>query len=81
MYNRSENNYNWGGDDTTYRAQHHWVTRRLGKANHCVECGADEIPKGYKRFFHWANISGEYKRDVSDYQSMCVKCHKQFDKK
>ena len=26
-----------------------------------------------------ANISGEYKRDVDDYEWLCLKCHRLFD--
>lgn len=39
------------------------------------------IPEGKKRYFQWANISGEYLRIVSDWKQLCVKCHKKFDKK
>ena len=77
--NRDSNNYLWGGNKTGYRSKHHWVVRRLGKANHCVDCGLNKLPKGRVRFFHWANISGEYRRDITDYKSLCMKCHKRFD--
>ena len=56
-----------------YSATHYWVYRYYGKANHCVEC-----TKPSKRF-EWANISGEYKRDISDWMQMCTSCHKKFD--
>jgi len=29
---------------------------------------------------HWHNISGEYKRDVSDWIRLCAKCHKKEHK-
>jgi hypothetical protein len=42
-------------------------------------CGLDKIPDGKKRYFDWANISGEYLRDFSDWQQLCKLCHKAFD--
>jgi len=32
-----------------------------------------------KRTFAWANISGEYKQDRSDWKMMCYSCHKKYD--
>jgi len=58
---------------------HDWVKEKLGKANHCEICGLEEIPKGMKRYFDWANISDEYKRDLDDWVQLCRKCHYQFD--
>jgi len=28
---------------------------------------------------NWANLSGQYKRDISDWVELCAKCHKNFD--
>jgi len=47
--------------------------------NHCEICGLEEIPKGMKRYFDWAHISDEYKRDLDDWVQLCRKCHYQFD--
>lgn len=76
---KGENNFNWKGDDVGYDAIHEWVKRNLGKANHCELCGLKEIPKGKQRFFDWANISDEYKRDINDWVQLCRKCHWKFD--
>lgn len=81
VFNRGENNYAWKGSDASYRSQHHWIQRMLGKATHCVDCGLNKMPKNRKRYFQWANISGKYIRQTSDYKSLCVVCHKRFDKK
>lgn len=59
---------------TNYRGLHLWVTRHKGKPEICVECGKTEGR------IEWANISGLYKRDLGDYQSMCKKCHIAMDK-
>lgn len=34
-----------------------------------------------KNRYEWANISGEYKRELSDYESLCVSCHRIKDLK
>ena len=53
---------------------HEWVVRRLGKPSKCEFCGTME-----KRKYHWANKSGEYKRDLNDWLRLCVPCHKKYD--
>lgn len=80
MSNRGKNNYLWKDKNASYRTIHNWVTRHFGSANHCSDCGLNIIPKGKKRYFQWANISKKYKRDISDWKQLCVKCHKFFDK-
>lgn len=73
--------YLWKGDGVGYRGLHTWIAKKLGKANHCEECGLDKIPEGKKRYFQWANVSHEYKRDIKDFKQLCLKCHKQYDAK
>ena len=57
-----------------YEATHQWVWRNFGKANHCEHC-TGEGAKAY----HWANISGEYRRIREDWKQLCVRCHLRFD--
>lgn len=65
----------WKGDNIKYSALHKWVTRKLGKATYC----SSDI--SHKRFkFQWANISGAYKRELSDFMPLCLSCHKLYDK-
>ena len=72
----NENHHNWKGDKVGYRALHSWIERKLGKPDHCEHCGKlKTTPKS----IHWANISGDYKRDLTDWISLCVKCHKKYD--
>ncbi len=59
----------------SHSALHKWVKRWKGKANCCKVCGQDEQGRKYE----WANLSGEYKRDLDDYEMMCVPCHRKFD--
>lgn len=58
----------------TYRGLHYWVTRKLGKANHC---SVDITHKSTR--YHWSNVSGEYKQDLNDWQQLCPSCHKKID--
>lgn len=53
-----------------YRALHEWVEKHLGKASKC----SNNINHKSSRY-HWANISGEYKRDLSDWHELCPSCN------
>ncbi len=57
-----------------YFTVHKWVYKNMGKADHCSLCGITEAPA-----FHWSNKSGEYKQDLSDWWSLCAKCHHAYD--
>jgi hypothetical protein len=58
-----------------YSTIHDWVVLRLGKALKCDQCGKTEGA------IEWSNISHEYKRDLSDWRSLCKKCHVAYDRK
>lgn len=73
---RNEKHWQWKGENATYRSKHIWVEDRLGKPHICEYCGNTELRH---RQYHWANISGEYKRDLSDWMRLCAKCHKIYD--
>lgn len=60
----------FNGTPTEYRVLHYWVERQLGRPSQCVDCGTTK-PK----MFHWANISGEYRRDTTDWERLCASCH------
>lgn len=69
---RSENNHQWKGDDVGYASLHDWVRSRKPKSELCEKC--------HKRKAHdLANISGEYKRDITDFEWLCRKCHMESD--
>ena len=61
-------------DHAKYRAIHRWVESQLGKPRICWYCGNRNDVN-----YHWANISQEYKKDISDWARLCPNCHKQFD--
>lgn len=71
-----EKNPSWKGDSVGYRGLHLWVTKHLGKPNKCSHCGI--LGEGHK--MHWANKSGDYLRELSDWIRLCVKCHGKHDK-
>lgn len=66
----AEKNGEWRGDAVGYRALHHWVVRKLGKAIYCQNSRLHKAGR-----YHWANISGEYKRELSDWRQLCPSCN------
>lgn len=77
MIKFSEEHHQWKGNDASYSAKHKWVNKYFGKPRKCEDCGFESKNN---RQFHWANISGGYLRDRSDWLRLCVPCHKEFDK-
>ncbi len=72
-----EKNPNWTGQRPTYGGIHQWVRYNFGRPDTCSQCGI----KGTGRFMQWANLSGNYLRERSDWMRMCRPCHLKFDKK
>jgi len=72
----SERNVNWKGEEASLVAKHAWIKVRAGRPNYCEKCKTTTAKK-----FEWANISGKYKRDVTDYLRLCSSCHLKFDKR
>jgi len=67
-YSVGSNNPQWSGDDVGYYALHGWVRRHKTKPDFCEKCNKNKA-------HDLANISGEYKRDVNDYEYLCRRCH------
>lgn len=76
MAQYDEEHWAWQGDKVKYRALHAWIERKKGKASICT---FDETHAATR--FHWANISRTYKRDLSDWMSLCPPCHFKYDVK
>lgn len=70
-----EKNNKWKGKDASYAAKHMWIRYHYGPAIGCI----NQRCKGESFTYHWSNISGEYKRERSDWQQLCVQCHKNYD--
>ena len=64
----------WKGDAVGYGALHAWVKKMLGAPMQCSRCGTTE-----RKWYDWANVSGEYKRDISDWVRLCRSCHRKQD--
>lgn len=69
-----ENHFAWKGDNVGYDALHDWVANKLGRPQRCEHC-----KNTTKKRYEWANISKEYKRDLSDWIRLCKSCHNKFD--
>lgn len=69
-----EESSRWKGDNVGYGALHDWVKRRLDCPKICSQC-EDLNAKKYE----WHNVSGNYKRDLSDWTRLCNRCHKIID--
>lgn len=69
-YHSLEKHNLWKGDLVGYTALHQWVRKQLGKPVYCSN-HKRHIAKRYV----WANISGEYKRDITDWHSLCNSCN------
>ena len=67
----------WKGDRVGYDALHSWLYRKLGSPNICEHCKKIELNS---RKIHWANKSGKYRRELSDWLRLCAKCHYHYDR-
>lgn len=72
-----ERGRNWKGKDVGYHGIHYWVAKHLGRPNTCEHCGKTQLKS---RQIHWANKSGAYLRELTDWIRLCVKCHSIFDR-
>ena len=70
---RGPDHPDWKGDRVAYSTIHRWLSWVATKTGACSVCGDERITQ-------WANLSGEYRRDVRDFAEMCVPCHKRYDR-
>ncbi len=70
--NTGKNNGMWKGDKVGLSQLHDWIRNRKPKPKFCVECKKEKP-------FDLANVSGEYKREVSDFRWLCRRCHMKSD--
>jgi hypothetical protein len=69
---RGEGHHRWT-EEPSYSALHRWVAWHRGSAGShlCADCGGPASD--------WANVSGEYRRDLDDFIPLCRPCHWRFD--
>lgn len=72
-----ENHPMWKGDNVGYQGVHIWIRKQLGSAFWCYVCMSVDDPKTK---YGYANISREYKRELTDWIPLCAKCHREYDK-
>ena len=70
-----ENSPRWQ-EQPSYNAIHLWMRNVYGATIQCEDCGK----KRSDGMIHWANKSGKYLRDRTDWKQLCVSCHKKMDK-
>lgn len=63
-----ELNHSWKGNAVSYASLHEWVRNNKPRPVFCMQCGV-------KPAFDVANISGEYLRDLGDWEWLCRTCH------
>jgi hypothetical protein len=71
-----ENNHKWKGEKANYGSVHDYINYHYGQPQTCEHCPAKNL--GVRKH-QWANISGSYSRDRSDWLRLCAKCHFKFD--
>ena len=71
---------NWQGDRVSYNALHKWVNRHYGRCLNCEYCGIEGHQGKRIWSIEWANKSGKYKRNRTDWEGLCRKCHSNKDK-
>jgi len=70
-----KNNPNWKGGIARYYSVHNWINKYHKKPKFCEICKQTN-----KTRYNWANISGKYKKNITDWKRLCVLCHRKFDK-
>lgn len=58
-----------------YWTLHKWLHRNKGKAFGCIDCRLNDLKGNYE----WSNVSREYLRDLNDWVSRCIPCHRKYD--
>lgn len=64
----ADKNPMWKGDAVGYTALHEWVKNHKVQPFLCEICNKEPS-------VDLANISGEYNRDISDWEYLCRRCH------
>lgn len=64
----------WKGDNVGYGGLHGWIRSQKGKPTFCEN---DSTHKSKR--YEWSSISRKYTRDLNDYRSLCLKCHRKYD--
>ena len=66
----------WWKEEVGYHGLHARIYRKLGRPTSCEHCNKKRLVRGK---IHWANKSGKYKDELTDWIRLCVPCHKKYD--
>lgn len=69
---KAEKSPAWKGDAVGLGQLHDWIEKQMERPDSCSKCGK-------RGKVDLANISNEYKRDISDWEWLCRKCHMTSD--
>jgi len=61
-------------ENVSYKTLHQWVRRNFPVPKICPSCGTEKKVDA-------CNISGKYKRELSDWKYQCRKCHMKEDRR
>jgi hypothetical protein len=64
----------WKGESAARSTKHSWMYRHFGAPSKCEHCNSET-----EKHYEWANVSGLYIRDRSDWKRLCTRCHWYFD--
>ncbi len=73
-----DKHFQWKGERVGYSALHKWVKKMLGQPNRCEQCGKEGL---FGKRIGWANVSGLYKRELTDWIRLCKSCHHYYDRR
>lgn len=79
-----DNHPGWKGENIGYAGIHSWIKKRIPKPDKCDHCGKLGKYVFYKTgqkawTIQYANKSGDYLRDISDWIFLCSRCHGAYD--
>ena len=72
----------WNYNVNEYWKLHQWIKNSFGKAIIClnrVEKVLEFECSNKSNNFEWSNKSGKYKKKLTDWQPLCISCHRIYD--
>lgn len=73
----AEEHHGWKGNNVGYSGLHYWIESKRGRPTKCEHCGVENLRP---RQYNWANKSHQYKRELTDWIRLCIRCHYKYDK-
>ena len=67
--NYGEKSPSWKGEQAGYDAKHSRIKRLWNKTGKCEKCNQE-------KYTEWSNNSGKFLRNRSDWEELCIRCHR-----